>query len=554
MIRQKKTVAARKVSRRPHKNSRPSVIILLIPLLIGAFTVYFIATGLYSRNLADLGSKRIITDNWQAAEASLLKTQPEYKRGFAYYKVKPGQTVERLVTHFSVAASTLQSLNPGMIVAGTTIKVPAIEHPLAPTNGSNGLIGQAIITEEEGAIRVSNKYGQAQQIITTIPELMTVLQPYNAIEKTGPTTYRITRPFSIDGDIRLDLTRATLTKLELTSEPNKVTCLCMDQGAMLIDGITITSVDPTTNKPDTDVGNGRSFLRIKNGRMDILNSHITYLGSGLEADDTPKTTTAPNNIPLLKEGGVYGVSWRISSKTLGQNLTTGWVEKSIFENNQFGAYTFGASGMTWKSNLFTKNSVYGLDPHDDSNNALIEDNIFSHNGKHGFIMSKRCNYNIIRNNFSYSNKAHGFMIHQDSAYNLVENNIAYKNYDNFVVYASNYNTIRKNQSYEPISSHMRVNQQSNNTFITNNQMFGGTRGIYLYDGAQAVYVGRNSIHGVRKELQTDGAKNTIYARNSNDAINYEIATGDRMIFGENNIKQQTYTTPNPQEIARDFGP
>jgi parallel beta-helix repeat protein len=256
----------------------------------------------------------------------------------------------------------------------------------------------------------------------------------------------------------------------------------------------------------------------------------------------------------LTEGGVYGASWRISSKTLGQNLTTGWVEKSTFDHNHFGAYTFGASGMTWKSNTFMKNDVYGLDPHDDSNNSLIEDNVFSDNGKHGFIVSKRCNYNIIRDNISYNNKSHGFMLHQDSAYNLIENNVAYKNFDNFVVYASNYNTIRKNKSYDPIASHVRVNQQSNNTFITNNEMFGGPRGIYLYDGTQAVYVGKNAIHGVRKELQTDGARNTIYARNTNDAINYEIAAGDRMIFGENNITHRDYTTPSLQTLARNFGP
>jgi parallel beta-helix repeat protein len=146
------------------------------------------------------------------------------------------------------------------------------------------------------------------------------------------------------------------------------------------------------------------------------------------------------------------------------------------------------------------------------------------------------------------------MLHQDSAYNLIENNIAYKNFDNFVVYASNYNTIRKNKSYDPVASHVRVNQQSNNTFITNNEMFGGPRGIYLYDGAQAVYAGKNAIHGVRKELQTDGARNTVYARNTNDAINYEIAAGDRMIFGENNITHRDYVTPSLQTLARNFGP
>jgi parallel beta-helix repeat protein len=530
------------------RNSRPSVIILFIPLLIGAFTIYFIATGLYSRNLADLGSKRLVTENWQTAEASILQTQPKYTRGFAYYKVKPGQTVDSLAVHFSVKPETLQSMNQGMIVPGTTIKIPPPEGPLTPISGPNGLISRAVITEEAGVLRISNRYGQGPQIITTVPELMNILRPYNAIEQIGPTAYRITRVFSIDGDIRLDLTKATLSKLELVSTPTNVTCLCMDQGAMLIDGIDITTVNPDTGQPDINSADGRSFIRLKNGRMDILNSHVTYLGSGLEGQ-----TNNPNNIPLLNEGGVYGTSWRISSDTLGQNITTGWVEKNLFDHNHFGAYTFGASGITWRSNTFTKNDVYGLDPHDDSNNSLVEDNIFSHNGKHGFIVSKRCNYNIIRNNFAYNNKSHGFMLHQDSAYNLIENNVAYGNFDNFVIYESNYNTIRKNKSYSPLATHIRINKQSNNTFITNNQMYGGSRGVYLYDGAQGIYVAKNAIHGTRKELQTGGARNTVYARNSSDAINYEIAPGDRMIFGENTIKRQDYIPPNPAQIQTDYG-
>jgi parallel beta-helix repeat protein len=549
MIWPKKVRSTRGRSRRLHKNSRPSVIILLIPLLIGLFTVYFIATGLYSRNLADLGSKRLITENWQAAEASLLTTQPNYARGFAYYKVKLGQSLATLATQFSVSPAVLQSMNPGVIVPGTTIKVPPAEHPLVPTTGSNGLIGNAVISEDTGVIRLTNRYGQGPQIITTLPEIMTALKSYNAIEQTGPTTYRINRVFSLDGDIRLDLTKATLSKLELVSSPQAVTCLCIDQGAVLIDGITITTINPTTKKPDTDTSNGRSFLRVKNGRMDIINSRISYLGTGLEG-----AANDANRIPLLKEGGVYGVSWRNATGRLGINLTTGWVERSIFEHNYFGAYTFGTSGMTWKSNTFTKNEVYGLDPHDDSNNGLIEDNIFSYNGKHGFIVSKRCNYNIIRDNFSYNNKAHGFMIHEDSAYNLIEDNIAYQNQDNFVIYGSNYTTIRKNKSYLALASHVRINQQSNNTFITNNQMFGGTRGIYLYGGAQAVYAAYNAIHGVRKELQTNGARNTVYAHNTNDAINYDIAPNDRMIFGENNIKKRDATTPDPEQIAEAYGP
>ncbi|RYX79347.1 LysM peptidoglycan-binding domain-containing protein [bacterium] len=531
------------------RNLKPSLLLLLLPLLVGGFVIFLIATGIYSRNLSDLGSKRLVTENWQSAVTSIKKTQPDYAPKFAYYKVKPGQTIESIAAFYSVNIETLKAMNPGMVVPGTTLKIPPLEAPLAPTAGANGLITQAVVSDDAGMLRVTNKYGTGQQVVTTIPELMTFLRPYNAIEQTGPTTYRLLRALSLDGDIRLDMTKTTLTKLELRSSPKDITCLCLDQGSALIQDVEITSIDPATGKQDTSYEDGRSFLRAKNGRMDIINSSITYLGNALDGLDA-----GSGIYPSLKEGGVYGASWRISSDTLGQNIATGWVEKSTFDKNHFGAYTFGASGMMWKSNTFTHNDIYGLDPHDDSNNATIENNVFAYNGKHGFIVSKRCNYNIIRNNVSYDNKYHGFMLHKDSAYNVIEDNTSFNNMDNFVIYESNYNTIRNNKSYNPQASHIRINKPSHNNFVTGNELYGGSRGVYLYEGTSNTLVSGNQIHGVRRQLQTNGASNTVFANNTVDAIKYDIGANDRMVFGENTVDKREYTVIDPTAAARKVNP
>ena len=526
------------------RNMKPSIVLLLIPLGVGIFTLSLVISGLYYNVLADIGTKRLVTPNWEGAVASMEKAQPTYERKFAYYKIKEGQTIASVANYFSVNVNELTRLNPGKVVAGTTIKVPPPESPLMPTAGANGSITQAVVVDDHGMLRVTQKYNKLRPVVTTIPELMDFLAPYQAIERVDATTYRLNKAISLQGNIRLDMTPATLKKLEISSTPGASSiCLCMDESSVLMNGIEVTSYDTVTKKPDVNYADGRSFVRMKNGRMDVINSHLHHLGTSLDLTGIDSSTR-----PAEAEGGMYGMAWRISKETLGSQITTGWVEGNTFDHNHFGAYTFGASGMMWRSNMFAENDVYGLDPHDDSNNAMVEDNVFYRNKKHGFIVSKRCNYNIIRNNLSVENTFHGFMLHEDSAYNTIENNISYGNADNFVIYASNFNTIRNNKSYTPRLSHVRINQPAYNNFVLDNQLIGGKRGVYVYGGASNVLVRRNAIHEVEKSLATNGAKNVIFSDNVIDRINYDVEPNDRLVYGTNTINSQEAAIPTAESI------
>ena len=516
-------------TRRKH-NLRPGVVLILLPLFAAVFTIFYFVSGRFDSALGRLGNERLVTDNWQAADDAFNSRMPDYERQYAYYRLKDGQTLDSVADYFSVDKQTLARLNPGSIVAGTTVKVPPVEHPLVPTSGPNQQISHAVITEDHGLIRVRQSY-RYPLAVTDIPELMVLLKKYDAIQQTGPKTYLINRAISVESNVRLDITSQTVQKLVLRSSPHDIVCLCTDEASMLMKDVEVTTLDPATGKPDANFADERSFVRNKNGRFDAINTKFSYLGNDLS--DAQKSLASTNQ--AQKEGGTYGVSWRISDDKLGVEIATGWVENSSFEHNHFGAYSFGASGMTWRNNYFAYNDVYGLDPHDDSNNALIEDNVFANNGKHGFIMSKRCDYNIIRNNTSYGNALHGFMLHQDSAYNLVENNVAYDNTDNYVIFASDYNTIRANISFNARSSHVRINEGSRNNYVVNNQFVGGRRGVFIYGAADNIYISDNSFHIGKEVLTTDGAKNVFFGDNSIDQLSYKIGSSDRLIFGPNKI-------------------
>ncbi len=513
-------------------------VLLLVPMAIGVATVLTLWSGLYAQHLAELGNSRLLTNNWHEAAATMKKAQPDYERKFAYYKVKPGQTVAEVAKSFGVTVHSLTKSNQGPITSGSVIKVLPVTAPLKPAR-STGTIGRATIEKDGDLLRVINEFDANTPIVTTIPELARRLKQYDAINALGDKTYRLNRAISIEGDIRVDITGHTVTNLQLTSTSKALASLVFDESTVLIKGVRVSSVDPATGEPDVDSSDGRSFVRMKNGRMDIIDSTISRLGNGLTENlsASAKISTAQG------EGGTYGLSYRIDKGRLGSQITTGWVENSTFTHNHFGAYTFGASGMVWKNNRFTDNEVYGLDPHDDSNNALIEGNLFEHNGKHGFIVSKRCNYNIIRGNWSLDNKLHGFMLHQDSAFNVIEDNVASDNVDNFVVYESNFNTIRNNRSHSPRSSHIRVNSAAHNTFVTGNRLYGGSRGVYLYDRVAATYVAANILRGVKEQIQTVDAKETFYGGNVAASINYDITPGDTVIYGVNRVYRDANEIP-----------
>jgi hypothetical protein len=551
------------------RNIRPMTILLVVPIILFGLTVTVLTTDVRAYILASHGNERLRTDGWQEAAEIMRGVQPDYARKWAYYAIKPGQTVEEVADFFGVDVKQIRQDNPILtaairrcdhrvysvrsigtgvcrrrLIAGVTVKIRPTAKQLQPVR-PNGRIDRAIIVEDGDLLRVQNEYGLDRPITTDIDGLMDLLRGYKAIERTGPGTYRLNRAISIEGDIRVDLTSPDLSKLELTSTPDVLASLVFDQSSVLIKGISITSVDPSTGKPDLDSPDGRAFVRMKNGRMDVIDSKLSYLGNGLKETLSAKAKVST----AQQEGGTYGFSYRISKGKLGTEISTGWVEGSTFEHNHFGAYSFGASGIMWKDNIFRKNEVYGLDPHDDSNNAMIVGNLFDSNGKHGFIVSKRCNYNIIHDNVSVNNKLHGFMLHQDSAYNLIEDNVSYGNTDNFVIYGSNWNTVKDNVSYSPRSSHIRINSNTSNTFVTGNTMTGGDRGVYLYADVDSTFVADNVFQGFSETIQTAGASNTFFGSNVEEAVNYDIQSGDTVIYGVNKIRSSRVEIPTRRAVT-----
>lgn len=278
----------------------------------------------------------------------------------------------------------------------------------------------------------------------------------------------------------LNLDKNEVTWLKLLSTKDKFTYVRGLNTTIEVNGVKVTSWDTAKNDYDREMQDGRSYILVKDGsRMDILDSDLGYLGY-------PRA--------LSPETSPYGVSWRMSTGKLGSTLLTGDIERSKFHNNYFGAYTFGATGMTWRENEFFNNVRYGLDPHDDSNGFLVENNVFHDNGSHGLIFSKRCVENVIRNNISYGNKLHGIMLHQNSNNNLIEGNKLYDNNDGIAIWDSSYNIIRNNQITNNKRG-VRTNDVSIHNLVEKNNISGNSQyGIYTYEKSDENIFRNNTLH------------------------------------------------------------
>ena len=260
--------------------------------------------------------------------------------------------------------------------------------------------------------------------------------------------------------------------------------------------VVISSWDPQLRAPDPTSTDGRSFVLQSGGRMDVDHARFSHLGFGT--------------------GTSSGVAWRGAAPDVAGAASDaervparGTVTNSEFTHNHFGAYTHEARDMRWTGNTFANNEEYGFDPHDFSNNFVVEANTAHHNGKHGFIFSRGCDGNVLRGNTAYANEGHGFMIDDGrstasaeaearidtSDDNLVTGNVAYDNAGSGVeLEGGSGNVVSANQlTRNDIGVRAKDGAAAS---VTDNVIADSVRyGVHVLDPAARVSIDRNQISG-----------------------------------------------------------
>ncbi|MBW3611871.1 MAG: right-handed parallel beta-helix repeat-containing protein [Actinobacteria bacterium] len=234
------------------------------------------------------------------------------------------------------------------------------------------------------------------------------------------------------------------------------------------EGVAVTSWSRERQAPDEEPADGRPFVLYQEAaRLDVVNSEMSYLGSD--------------------RGSAYGVAWRLGG-------STGEVLGSTFAHNFFGVYTFEATGIVFRDNVFRDNILYGFDPHDFTTGLVVEDNVAYGNGSHGFIVSRGVTDSVLRRNHSHDNAGNGIMMDSSSDRNRIEANLVENNAKDGIVLLGSADNVVVDNVVRGNRVGIRVNGlESTANRIEGNLIEGHEIGLQAYGGAADMVAIDNTV-------------------------------------------------------------
>lgn len=424
---------------------------------------------------------------------------------FGYYTVKKNDTLSKIAQRYNgnlkviIEANKTTIQNSDLIKPEQLIIIPVSE--LRNILDKNNLVSRGnpkiVLDQLKSTIIV-----EGEESVVTLPEIYDAINNELILQKLDNKEWRLNANLFIRNGATLVLDGKDISWLKLKSNNNGFVWLRSSNGNILIQNTKITSWDEIKQSPDVKYEDGRSFVLAEHtGRMDVINSELAFLG--YEGDNKALDQIS---------GGLYGVSWKISSNTFKENLITGSALYSKFHDNYFGIYTYGATGMIIENNEVFNNIQYGIDPHSESNNLIIKGNRVYSNGNHGIIISAQVFNNHIIENISYKNKLHGVMLDRQSNNNLVENNIIYENVDGIAIHDSHNNLIKNNEVRDGKNG-IRVNDGSSNNYFEQNKLANNENSFFIYDNANNNFVTSNFFKNNTRNFYIKNAIGNFFKNN-----------------------------------------
>lgn len=272
--------------------------------------------------------------------------------------------------------------NPDYLKTGQQIKIPVLE--LGDVLKKNELV---FFKEPDITFDESNKtiYVEGRGSVVTFPKIHNALNHKSILEKLNNKEWLLKTNLLVRKGVILVIDDSDVSWLKLKSGKDGFVWLQSNGGNISIKNTKITSWDEENQTPDTNYEDGRSFILARqNGRMDIINSELSFLGY----ENSLKS----------------GVAWHTTGNSPNNYLITGQVLDSKFYNNHSGIYLSGTTRMMVSNNKIAHNAQYGINIRNGANNLLIKNNHLRNNGDYGIVIPKQFFNNDIADNFYYNNR------------------------------------------------------------------------------------------------------------------------------------------------------
>lgn len=308
--------------------------------------------------IASTNVESIVNDCYQTVLNNLENQQ------FRYYQIEQGDTLFLIAKKYNsnllaiVKSNSDIIPNPNYLKIGQRLKIPAQELRNILKNEELFSFKEPKITFDEpsGTINI-----EGTGSIVTIPEIYNAIHNNAILEKLNNKEWLLKANLTIRKGVTLVIDGSDVSWLKLKSGTDGFIWLQSNGGNILINTTKITSWDEGSRAPDAYYEDGRSFILARqNGRMDIMNSKLSFLG--------------------YEDGLKSGVTWHAVSDSPNKYLITGQILESELYSNYSGMYLSGIVEMMIANNEIYYNTRYGIGVHNGENNFLIKNNWFHDNG------------------------------------------------------------------------------------------------------------------------------------------------------------------------------
>lgn len=363
----------------------------------------------------------------------------------------------------------LTKMNPDqfdVVVNRDDLRGSPVAHILVLPDKVELLVGDRILWT--GFFRPSATAGPGPTTLAQVAELVARSPAPEWLRETKPGVFLLQVGLTQAPTTVMEFAAPRVRELRLASNP--YVYITGVGATAMFRGVTVTSWQPGSGRPDTDATHRRPFISYdEGGRLDVIDSEFAYLGS-----DSSKA---------------YGVTWG--------EATGGQAVGSVFHHNLFGAYTSRAVGVVFQNNVFRDNAIYGLDPHTSSYGLVVTDNEAYGNNSHGIIFSENVTNSVVSGNRSHHNGENGIMMDENSGLNIIKNNEVWSNGGDGIVIQGSSNVLVTANTVTANGVGIRVNANdlgaTVGTQVSDNQLSDNRRGVEVYGGARDTVLRNNVI-------------------------------------------------------------
>ncbi|MGW1670147.1 right-handed parallel beta-helix repeat-containing protein [Streptomyces sp. NPDC002324] len=402
-----------------------------------------------------------------------------------------------------------------------------------------------VLTERSNAYTVSDLLELAPQTF--------VRQPDGA--------YLLTENIYLNAGAKLKLSNPGGLTLRMASSNKGFVSIVSFGGRLTLEGtpqapLRITSWNDKKNKPDTDVRDGRAYIRAIGGQFSMKYAKVGDLGfwsgrtgglslTGTDRPDTgniedstvsPGTKAGSGGVVAQPSGSLATPDTRFSVPSL--SYVSAEIGHSTLTGNAYGLFLSGANGVSISDSTVQKSLEHGVVLHRFVTNAVVERTVSKENGGDGFVLARATEQVRVSGSTAEGNGGNGFTLsgrplasgpsasgESISSYgsNSVSDSIATDNGHYGIEIFGGKDVGVQNNRVEGGDMGIVARKDATKVAITGNRLTGQSRqGISVRDGVTAATITGNIVEGTETGIYIRDSVGEIRGNTIQDGTNHGI--------------------------------